>query len=292
MNSMTGFGEARREGGRFRMQATARSVNHRNLDVAVRLDDERRGMEQALRQRVGSRFARGRVELAVQVAAMHAPSVRVEISRQVVDALHAASRELAADGLLEGRLTLRDVLAVREAVRVTPSEESWNEADEALLLLVADEALDQLLAARAAEGERLAAVLLDAVGELEGLVGRVAERRREVQGELVAGLRRRLAELAADVEVAPERLAQEAALLAERADVSEELARLGAHLEHFRATAAEEGPLGKRLDFLTQEIFRELNTLGAKSRDAATTRLVVDAKVLCEGLREQVQNVE
>jgi uncharacterized protein (TIGR00255 family) len=119
-------------------------------------------------------------------------------------------------------------------------------------------------------------------------------RRDQISGRIESSLRARLDELlpGGSAAVPPERLAQEVVLLAERSDVREELDRLRAHLEHFAEVAAADGPVGKRLEFLTQEIQRELNTLGAKSRDTETTRRVVDAKVACEQLREQIQNVE
>jgi uncharacterized protein (TIGR00255 family) len=135
-------------------------------------------------------------------------------------------------------------------------------------------------------------VLSDRLGELEAAAARLADRRHQVARELGESLRRRLRELLAEHAVAEERLAQEVAVLVDRSDIVEELDRLASHCEHFRSVMAEREAIGKRLDFLTQEIFRELNTLGAKCRDAEMIRSVVDAKVLCEQLREQVQNVE
>jgi len=157
---------------------------------------------------------------------------------------------------------------------------------------VAGEALAQLVASREREGASLQAAMEERLALLAKVADRLDALRAPVAGELAAAMKRRLAELLAGQPLDEARLAQEVALLVDRSDVTEELDRLRAHLGHFREVAAERGPSGKRLDFLTQEIFRELNTTGSKCRNHEMTRAVLDAKVLCEQIREQVQNVE
>jgi uncharacterized protein (TIGR00255 family) len=177
-------------------------------------------------------------------------------------------------------------------VQVQMAPDSLGDDEAELVARTAEEALAQLVAARDLEGVTLARVLGERLAELLAAASRLRARAPEVRGELHEGLRRRVRELLAGPAVDELRLAQEVALLAERSDVVEELDRLDGHLRHFAGLLAEPGALGKRLDFLAQEILRELNTLGAKCRDGEMTHTVLDAKVLCEQLREQVQNVE
>ena len=296
MRSMTGYGQATGENARHGVTVALRSVNHRSLDLQVRLPEEARGSEPALRELVGREASRGRVEARVDVAWVTAPAATVRVNLEVVRAAHAATHELAAQGLLAGDLTAGDLLRLPEAFRVEVAADAWDAEDEALLLRVAAEALAQLVAGREREGASLAAVLAGRLDELVAVAARLAALSGTAKEEIAAALRRRLAELLADhlVDKAIDeaRLAQEVALLVDKSDVAEEMDRLGAHLAHFRELLADPGAVGKRLDFLTQEIFRELNTTGAKCRNAEMTRLVLDAKVLCEQLREQVQNVE
>ncbi len=207
-------------------------------------------------------------------------------------AAHAATQRLVEDGLVVNGLAAGDLLRIPEAFRVEIAAEAWNEEDDALLLRVTRDAVAQLVAGRETEGASLIAVFTEKLAALEEVVGRLDALRGPVRDEMAAALRRRLAELLGGQGLDEARVAQEAALLVDRSDVSEEIDRLRSHLEHFRGVAREAGPSGKRLDFLTQEIFRELNTLGSKCRNAEMTRAVLDAKVLCEQIREQVQNVE
>ncbi len=292
MRSMTGFGQASGENRRHAVSVAVRAVNHRFLDVQVRVADELRAAEAALRERVSAQLVRGRVEARVDVRPLGERPARVEVHTGVVRAAHAATHDLVAQGLLAGELAAGDLLRLPEAMRVVLEPEQWDADDDRLLLAVADEALAQLAGGREHEGRNLQAALERRLDDLDAVVGRLQELRRPAHEELAAGLARRVAEALAEQPLDPARLAQEVALLADRSDVQEELDRLAAHLDHFRELMASGEAVGKRLDFLTQEIFRELNTLGAKCRHTAMVRAVLDGKVLCEQLREQVQNVE
>jgi uncharacterized protein (TIGR00255 family) len=292
MRSMTGYGEASGGDARHALTVSMRAVNHRFLDLQVRLAEEARASEAALRELVGQEVTRGRVELRVEVLPLGERRARVELNRGVVDAAYAAIHQLVEEGLLTSGLAAGDLLRLPEALRVELAEEGWGPAQEEMLAGIAREALAQLTASREREGASLAAALRDRLAALEGVVARLLTLRGPVREEIAAALSRRIAELLGGAPVDPARLAQEVALLVDRSDVSEELDRLRAHIAHFRELIDGAGPTGKRLDFLTQEVFRELNTLGAKCRNAEMTRAVLDAKVLCEQLREQVQNVE
>ncbi len=292
MRSMTGFGQASRENERFRMTVTLRGVNHRFLDLSMRLRDELRRQEPALRDLLSSRLWRGRVEVSVEVAAIGSRGVEMSIDRELAGAARALVDELEAGGVISGELAFSDLLRLPEAVRLEIPAPEWTAEDRAMLLGVAEDALVQLIEARSAEGAKLVGNLTARLEGLHRLSGELTGRRQEAVEELAASLRRRISELLAGEVVDEDRLAQEVAYLVDRSDVSEELDRLQSHLDQFRSIMRQDGSVGKRLDFLTQEIFRELNTLGSKCRDSEMTRRVLDAKVLCEQLREQVQNIE
>ena len=292
MNSMTGFGEARVENSRHRISATIRSVNHRYLDLVVRLPEELRSAESAVGEVVRGRLARGRVEIRLSVEGLADREVEVELREDILRELLAKLETLRSEGLLEGSVTVADLVRFPQVLTLSETPQSWDEQDEKLLVDSVDGALLQLESARGHEGENLRLVLLARIDGLEARVSSLESRRGEVQDRALVSLRERVAEMLGGSSVPEERLAQEAVLLVERSDVREELDRLAGHLEHFRALSDGEGPHGRRLEFLVQELQRELNTLGGKCRDAEMTHDVVEGKLLCEQLREQLLNVE
>jgi len=296
VRSMTGFGQATGRDERHAVTVTLRSVNHRFYDLKLRLGDEYRASEVELTELLAAEIERGRVEAAVEVQALGEREAEVDVHRPVVLAAHQAIEELVDGGLVAQKLTAGDLLRLPGAIDLRFAPDRWEPADRELLLSVARDALAQLVAGRETEGEKLAEALVDRIDGLADAALDLVALAKAARRRTGEALRARLAEILAaapgSATLDPGRLEQEVAVLAERSDVTEELDRFAAHLEHFREVAAAEGAVGKRLDFLTQEILRELNTLGAKCRDAEMTRRVLDAKVLCEQLREQVQNVE
>ena len=292
MRSMTGYGEASGENARHGITVSLRAVNHRFLDLQLRIGEELRSNEAALRDAIGKEVTRGRVEARVEVRPVGERKATVQVNMGVVREAHAAVHKLVEDGLIDRGLSAGDLIRLPEAFRVDLAGEEWSEEDDDLLLSVARTAVAQLVAGREKEGSSLAAIMEEKLRGVEETVGRLDTLRGPVREEIAASLRRRLSELLGNQALDEARIAQEVALLVDRSDVSEEIDRLRSHVEHFRAVTREPGASGKRLDFLTQEVFRELNTLGAKCRNAEMTRAVLDAKVLCEQIREQVQNVE
>jgi uncharacterized protein (TIGR00255 family) len=290
---MTGYGEASGENARYGVTVSLKAVNHRFFDLVLRLGEELRSSEQALRDALGKEISRGRVEARVEVRPVAERKATVHVHMGVIREAHAAVHQLVESGLVERGLSSGDLLRIPEAFRVEVASEEWSPEDHELLLRVAGDAVTQLVAGRETEGANLAAVMEERTHALDAIVARLDTLRGPVREELGAALRRRVEELLGGSQTIDEaRIAQEVALLVDRSDVSEEIDRLRSHLEHFRSILRDAGPAGKRLDFLTQEIFRELNTLGSKCRNAEMTRAVLDAKVLCEQIREQVQNVE
>lgn len=292
MRSMTGYGEASGENARHGVAVSLKAVNHRFFDLVLRMGDELRASEAALRDLLGKEISRGRVEARIEVRPVAERKATVQVHMGVIREAHAAVHQLVEAGLVDRGLSAGDLLRIPEAFRVEVAAEEWDSEDHELLQRVAHDAVTQLVAGRELEGANLAAVLEERIQSLNGIVARLDALRGPVREELGTALRRRLDELVASQTLDEGRIAQEVALLVDRSDVSEEIDRLRSHLDHFRSILRDKGPAGKRLDFLTQEIFRELNTLGAKCRNADMTRAVLDAKVLSEQMREQVQNVE
>jgi uncharacterized protein (TIGR00255 family) len=298
MRSMTGYGHAEEEGPRYRVRVTLRSVNHRYLDAVVRLKDEQRSSETSLRELLAERLSRGRVDVGVDVEETAPGESRLEVDQAALTRLSGVLKGLREEGLIEGGLVAGDLLKHPQLLRVAEPERHWEEEDEALLLRVAGAALDELVQARETEGAKLSEALGERLGGLRKVVADLREMAPEAREESAAALRERVRAVLEDHaghvfdQAAEARMAQEVATLADRADVAEEIDRLDAHVAHFDELMGSDAAVGKRLDFLTQEIFRELNTIGSKCRNARMTQSVLDGKVLCEQLREQVQNVE
>ena len=289
MHSMTGFGQASNENTRFRVRVTLRGVNHRFLDLSMRFDDPSRGSESAVRELLASRLDRGRVEVRVVVKSLVEGEARVVFRKDVLDAVR---RETAGADLDFGEITFSDLIRLPGIFDLSFAATDWTTEDEALLVATVRQAIEQFVEARADEGARLASILREKIEALEEVVKHLVALREEVASSHMAQLEARMTELLEGAGVDPVRLSQEAAFLAERSDVAEELDRLRAHLQQFDELLAEGAAQGKRMDFLTQELLREVNTLGSKARHIEMTRLVLDAKMLCEQIREQLQNVE
>lgn len=294
VRSMTGFGQASGDDGRYAVTVTLRGVNHRYLDLRLRVPDEARDSEPGLHELLSEELSRGRVEATVEVEALEEREVEVEVHRNVVVATHRALHPLMEEGWISADLAARDLLRLPEAVTVRTVPGTWEGRDHELLLAVAQEALGQLVDARRREGDALRRVLEERMASLRHAVQRLVELADEAKAEMARALEERLERFLDDksVELDADRLAQEVAILADRSDVAEELDRLRSHLEHLEEILDREGAVGKRLDFLLQEVLRELNTLGSKCRHSPVTRVVLDGKELVEQMREQVQNVE
>ncbi|MBI5494431.1 MAG: YicC family protein [Deltaproteobacteria bacterium] len=288
---MTGLGRGQGAAGVFAFLAEVRTVNHKYLDVRVRLPAGLPALEVRAAARVRSALSRGRVEVSVVSGPDAAPLVRARVDLALARALVEGMRELGRTLGVPGELTLSDLAAMHDTL-VTPEPVADDDACWPAMEAALDAALLDLQRMRTREGEALRLDLEGRVTQLEALCARVAARAPSSVADWQARVRARVLELAGTAGMDPARLAQECALLAERADVAEELSRLRAHFSHFRSLAAGQEPAGRKLDFLCQELHRETNTLGSKSQDAEIATLVVDMKAEIERLREQVQNVE
>jgi uncharacterized protein (TIGR00255 family) len=292
---MTGYGRGGFELAGTGFDVEVRAVNHRFLDLRVKLPRALAGFEPAVRDRVAGRFARGKVEIAVQAPVGAAAGAHVEVDFEAAGRYLAAAREIERRfGLSAADLDADDLLGLPGVSRVveTPVDETEGEA----LLDGVESALAAAAAMREAEGEGLEREFRSRLARVAELVEVLEARSGSVQEAVRERLRKRARELEAETGVLDEaRLHQEIVLAADRLDVSEELSRLRSHVEQFLAVldGAEAGqPVGRRLDFLLQELGREANTVGSKANDAEMAHAVVELKTELERIREQVQNVE
>ena len=290
--SMTGFGQAERAAEALRVTVSVRTVNHRHLDLAIRLPDDLRPLERQIGDCLRAELRRGRVDARVEVTHLAERPCRVTVASGAVAELRRAGEALADEGLTDRALTFADLLRLPDVVRLAVEPHAWGADEHRLVLEAVAAARDQAVAARRHEGARLAELVTGFLDELAALLDEVDGRRPEARQQLERAFRSRLDELLAGPPPSEERLAQEVALLVERSDIQEEVDRLRAHLGHGRELLGSGEPIGRRLEFLSQELLREINTLGAKSRDLPILRLVLDAKSVCDRLREQVQNIE
>jgi uncharacterized protein (TIGR00255 family) len=291
---MTGFASVSRDNELVSIGVTVRSVNHRYLDVQLRLSKVLAGQEAALRALVQQKVARGRVELTVTTRSVTQPAVEVALNTPLVEALSAAIEGAQARGVASGGLTSSDLLRFPQAV-VVRERETDEASQKAIVRAVADAvdiALCQLDEMRTREGGYLSTDLDAKRATVADLVERLAAVAEHGAAGLVARLTTRVQELRAQTQVDEALVAQEVVRFAARSDVSEELSRLRGHLAHWSALAASPDPCGRKLDFLLQEMNREVNTLGAKIEGDSVSELIVAAKAELEKLREQTQNVE
>jgi uncharacterized protein (TIGR00255 family) len=236
---------------------------------------------------------RGKVEVGLRLRRRRPAAPEVAVDERLLDALLSRLGELSQRYPVDARLTARDLLAVPQMVTVESAAAAFTPQEIGDLEGVAEQAAGALVRMRQTEGASIAAALAPRLALLRARTASLSARREEIARSLAASIGERVRALFADVPLDPGRLEQEAALAADRADVSEELERLSGHLDQFEKLLADSpAAVGKTLDFLSQEILRELNTLGSKSRDLRSTREVLDMKAEIEKIREQVQNVE
>ena len=289
--SMTGFARSDGEAAGLSWAWEVKSVNGKSLDLRVRLAPGFDGLEPLLRNAVGQRFRRGNISATLSLTRTAPPVIRVnrEALAQIMRLLADLSAEIeAAPPRLDGLLALRGVVET-----VDDDSEATTEARRAAILDGWETALDRLAAARAEEGARLALLLAAQLGEMRSLAAAATACAAAQPAAIRQRLRTLLAELADLAPAMPEeRLAQEAALIVARADVREELERLVAHLEQAEELLSQDEAVGRRLDFLCQELNREANTLCSKSSDIELTRIGLSLKAAVEQFREQVQNLE
>ena len=290
IRSMTAFARAELNADWGTAAWELRSVNNRFLDVFVRLPDELKSVDPAVRDRIRKRLQRGKVDAALRVSfdagVSRGISIDTEVARGLVNAA-AEMQALIADSAPTSPLNPLEVLRWPGVIR-GPQLDMDRLTEQVLALL--DDTLDEFIETREREGQKLGAMIAARCDEVEKQVTGVRANLPDILRSVHERLRARVDELVQDID--PQRLEQEIVLLAQKTDVAEELDRLDAHVEEVRRVITAPKPAGRRLDFLMQELNREANTLGSKSADTTTTRASVDLKVAIEQMREQIQNIE
>jgi uncharacterized protein (TIGR00255 family) len=296
IKSMTGFALLTHEDERATIGVTLRAVNHRFLDLQLRIPQALGDLEPRVRSLLQKRLARGRVELAISMQLRTPPAPTVELNDDFVSALSSALDRARERGLVTGTLAPGDLVRMPQAITVRERPVEADPAVEAQLASSVEAAVEQALAdldaMRVREGSHLRADL-DARKDLVGdLVERLALAAAEGRAGLQARLQERVREISLELPVDEAMIAQEIVRVASRSDITEEVTRFRAHVAHWTALSDSPEPCGRKLDFLLQEMNREVNTIGAKADGLRVSELIIDAKAELEKMREQVQNVE
>jgi uncharacterized protein (TIGR00255 family) len=295
IRSMTGFAAVTREEERATVSVTIRSLNHRHLDVQLRLPQSLGILEPDVRALVAKTLVRGRVEVSVSVQSRIIPELEVELNEGFAAALEAALEKARARNLVSGTLTPGDLLRLPQAIAIR--EKSGD--DERIIAAIAAQAREAIDAAvvdlqtmRATEGEHLRADLDQRRALVADMVERVVAAAEQGRIDLEQRVAARGAEIRTDLQADDTAVAQEIVRWAARSDISEEVARFRGHVSHWQALADAPEPCGRKLDFLLQEMNREVNTMGSKADGLRVSELIIAAKAELEKMREQVQNVE
>lgn len=295
IRSMTGFAAVSREEGGAKVNVTVKSVNHRFLDVQIRAPQTLAALESRIRALLQQGLTRGRVELTLSIELTTTPPREVLLDDGLLERITQALDAARARGLVTGVLTVSDVLRIPQVLDIRPRNESSASVPESVALLVnmvIRDAVDALVVMRDTEGRFLSTDLSARLSTLAGFVDSLERLALEGQGRLEARLRERLAALPPDLAGDPAAVAQEILRFVARSDVDEEIVRMRGHLDHWRQLATGPEACGRKLDFLVQEMNREINTIGSKVESSKATELVIAAKAELERVREQVQNVE
>jgi uncharacterized protein (TIGR00255 family) len=287
IHSMTGFAVQTRDLGSVSLHLELRSVNSRYLDLFFRIADELRQAEPMIREGLSARLARGKIECRLNMQTNSAAERSLALNAGLLEQLREAQASIRE------RLPDANGLSVGEVLRWPGMLEDdgigFEQIQPAIAGLV-QQALDDLIATRAREGDKLGAMLRERLQQMRELVARVQPRMPEIVADYQDRLGARLREAASSLD--EDRIRQEVAVFAQRIDVAEELNRLSAHIEETERVIAKGGSAGKRLDFLMQELNREANTLASKSAATDVSGIAMEMKVLIEQMREQVQNIE
>jgi uncharacterized protein (TIGR00255 family) len=292
MRSMTGFGRGAVAGDSYSISVELKTVNNRFLDISLRLPGELQQIENVIKKQIGARLSRGRVEVNLQYDRNDA--TEFELNRPLIEGFLAAMKQMQEEFALAGEPDLNVIARLPNVVQTKKEEPSPD------FLAAIDSsfaaALNDLEQMRAKEGELLKAELLLLIGQIESRVPAIEAEAASVADEYRQRLTKKVNDMLAksdsQIELDHSRLVQEVAYLADRADISEEIARLKTHIEHFRGIMSDDKDVGKRLDFLTQELNREANTIASKTNNMKVKENALAIKSEIEKIREQVQNVE
>jgi uncharacterized protein (TIGR00255 family) len=288
---MTGFGKASSRTGTRTVSVEIKSVNHRFLEISCRIGPPNAYVEDMARKAVSSRISRGKVDLYMSYSDSEAAGVQIRPRYQVIESYEAAFEEISERYGLENDVRISDLAALDGTFEEIPAEISDEEIWKMYEPVLA-EALDRFVGMRASEGEKLKIDLLKKADELSGIVDSIEELSHGSEEKYLQKLKEKMEELLGTAGVDEARILEEAALYADRTAIDEEIVRLRSHFSQVREILSSDGPSGRKLDFLVQEMNREANTIGSKTDELEVTNLVLELKTGIEKMREQIQNIE
>lgn len=287
IKSMTAYARAHFSDENYQLEWEIRTVNHRYLDISLYLPSELHAYQNDLKELIRQSLTRGKVEARLNFQSSNKAANEIALNEELIKAVFAAREKIEVLAQKPANLSAMDILNWPGVVETAKNDTDDIKTKASNLL---NNTLQDLIETRLREGQRLSDLIASRCDEISTIAESVRERRKEVLAALREKIMKRITEL--DLSVDENRLEQELVIQAQRLDVAEELDRLSAHIEEVKLVLQRNEAVGRRLDFLMQELNREVNTLGSKSNDAKTTQAVVDLKVLIEQMREQVQNIE
>ena len=290
MKSMTGFGRASLESNGKNYIIEIKTVNNKYSDITVKSPKRLSFMEDKIRKQIANRITRGKVEVSVSFFDFSNKSKNVVLNKEIAKEYIKQLREIADENNLSENISVVEIAKLPDILNSIDSDNDEEIASEALQCL--NMALDSLIEMRKAEGENIKQDLLIRIERVQNLVDKIAENSKGIVEEYVSKLEKRVKEILKTDVVDENRIAQEAVIYADKTSIEEELTRLNSHIVQFKELVNSDGPVGKKLDFMIQEMNRETNTIGSKAGSGEITKAVIDLKVELEDIREQIQNIE
>ena len=290
MKSMTGFGRASLESNGQNYIIEIKTVNNKYSDITVKSPKRLSFMEDKIRKQIANRITRGKVEVSVSFFDFSNKSKNVVLNKEIAKEYIKQLREIADENNLSENISVVEIAKLPDILNSIDSDNDEEIAGEALQCL--NMALDSLIEMRKTEGENIKQDLLVRIERVQNLVDKIAENSKGIVEEYVSKLEKRVKEILKTDVVDENRIAQEAVIYADKTSIEEELTRLNSHIVQFKELVNSDGPVGKKLDFMIQEMNRETNTIGSKAGSGEITKAVIDLKVELEDIREQIQNIE
>lgn len=288
---MTGYGRGIKVTPAYSLTIDIKSINHRYLELYFKIPKAYSFLEDKLRRDLATKVSRGKIEVTVTIEKLLSEEVLVKLNRPLLTSYFNAIAELIDEFNIQGKPDLTTILNLPDVLQtVQPTEDQ--EQLEVLAGEVLNEAIDNLLKMRHTEGRQLVVDLQDRLAILSGYRRQLAELSPEMVSDYRIRLSKRIQELTEGIEVDPNRLATEVAIFADKSDINEELVRIESHLCQFQKTLDLNEPIGRKLDFMVQELNREINTIGSKANDLKISQIVIEFKSELEKIREQIQNIE
>lgn len=290
MKSMTGFGRASLESNGKNYIIEIKTVNNKYSDITVKSPKRLSFMEDRIRKQIANRITRGKVEVSVSFFDFSNKSKNVVLNKEIAKEYIKQLKEIADENNLSENISVVEIAKLPDILNSIDSDNDEEIASEALQCL--NMALDSLIEMRKAEGENIKQDLLVRIERVQNLVDKIAENSKGIVEEYVSKLEKRVKEILKTDVFDENRIAQEAVIYADKTSIEEELTRLNSHIVQFKELVNSDGPVGKKLDFMIQEMNRETNTIGSKAGSGEITKAVIDLKVELEDIREQIQNIE